>query len=66
MIHTMPNSRSHIELSPHTQSGERPDSYVLVEVKGPYGYAQGKTPAVVRACLSYDDGWVNGWVALAG
>ncbi len=48
--------------------GERPDPYVIVEVKGPHGYAQGKTPAVVRVVMSgaalhrglvVGDGWMN-------
>lgn len=41
----LPKEQSTVD---YLMSGQAPDPYVIVEVKGPFGYAQGKTPAVVR------------------
>lgn len=41
----LPKEQSTVD---YLMSGQQPDPYVIVEVKSRFGYAQGKTPAVVR------------------
>lgn len=41
----LPKEQSTVD---YLMSGQKPDPYVIVEIKSPFGYAQAKTPAVVR------------------